>query len=63
MIGGLHSFWNDLWPNVVAPSVWTLLAIAVSHVKRARQAERHHQDMKRHVAATGGTVREDGNGT
>ena len=47
----LHAFWNDLWPNVVAPSLWTLLAVIVSHLKRTRQAERHHQEMKEHVTA------------
>jgi hypothetical protein len=47
----LHAFWNDLWPNVIAPSAWTLAAIALSHVKRAAQAERHHQELKDHVTA------------
>ena len=51
MTGHLHAFWNDLWPNVVAPSAWTLTAIVVSHVKRAAQAERHHQALKDHVTA------------
>jgi hypothetical protein len=55
----LHALWNDLWPNTVAPSAWTLLAVIASHVRAARQRERHHQDMKQHVtAATGGS---DGN--
>ena len=53
MIGThLHALWNDLWPNAVAPSVWTLLAVVTSHVRAARQRERHHQDMKQHVTAT-----------
>lgn len=49
---GLHALWNDLWPNVFAPSVWVLPAVAISHVKAARQRERHHEDMKQHVTAT-----------
>jgi hypothetical protein len=49
VISHLHAFWNDLWPNTVAPSVWAILAVAVSHVKAARQRERHHEDMKQHV--------------
>lgn len=67
MIGHLHAFWDDLWPNVIAPSVWTLAAIVVSHVKRTAQAERHHREMKEHVSAAGGRakavqahMREDG---
>lgn len=48
--------WGPLWPNVFAPSVWVLPAVVISHVKAARQRERHHQDMKQHVtAATGGS--------
>ena len=52
MIQHLHAFWDDLWPNVVAPSAWTLAAITLSHVKRTAQAERHHQEMKEHVTAS-----------
>jgi hypothetical protein len=44
--------WGPMWPNMFAPSLLTLPAIAVSHVKAARQRERHHQDMKQHVTAT-----------
>ena len=51
MIQHLHALWNDLWPNTFAPSAWTLAAIVISHVKRAAQAERHHQEMKEHVTA------------
>jgi hypothetical protein len=54
VIGHLHAFWNDLWPNAIAPSVWTLAAVIASHVKAARQRERHHEDMKQHVTATAG---------
>jgi hypothetical protein len=50
----LHALWNDLWPNTVAPSIWTLAAVIVSHVKAARQRERQHQDMKRHVTKQAG---------
>lgn len=57
----IRSLWDSLWPNTVAPSVWTLLAVIVSHVKAARQRERHHQDMKKHVtAASGGKVEDHG---
>jgi len=49
MLSHLHAFWNDLWPNTVAPSIWAILAIVISHVKAARQRQRHHEDMKQHV--------------
>lgn len=48
----LHAFWNDLWPNTVSPSAWTLAAVVISHVRSARQRERHHEDMKQHVTNT-----------
>jgi hypothetical protein len=50
-----------MWPNMFAPSASTVIAVVVSHVKAARQRERHHQDMKQHVTAsvTGGSQGED----
>lgn len=49
--------WSPLWPNTVAPSVWTLLAVAASHVKAARQRERHHEELKKQVTDTLGGAR------
>jgi hypothetical protein len=55
----IRSLWDQLWPNVIAPSAWTILAVVISHIRAARQRERHHQDMKQHVTnAAGGS---DGN--
>jgi hypothetical protein len=45
----LHAFWNDLWPNAIAPSIWTITAIVVSHVKAKRHREQQHEDLKKHV--------------
>lgn len=56
IFGHLHNFWDDLWPNVIAPSAWTLAAITLSHVKRTAQAERHHREMRDHVTALAGQV-------
>jgi hypothetical protein len=28
----LAALWSDVWANFLTPSVWTLLAIAVSHM-------------------------------
>jgi hypothetical protein len=47
--------WGPMWPNMFAPSAITLAAVLVSHVKAARQRERHHEDMKQHVTATAGS--------
>ena len=47
-------YWGQSWPNIFAPSVWVLPAVVISHIKAARQRERHHEDMKQHVTnATG----------
>lgn len=60
----IRSLWDSLWPNTVAPSVWTLLAVIVSHVRATGQRRRNHEDMKKHVtAATGGSAGEDHAGT
>ncbi len=47
-----NELWGPMWPNIFAPSAITLAAIGVSHLKRARQAERHHRELKEHVTAT-----------
>lgn len=44
--------WADLWPNIVAPSLWTILAITVSHVRTRRKLAGQHEAMKQHVTAT-----------
>jgi hypothetical protein len=44
-----------MWPNIFAPSASTLAAVVISHIKAARQRQRHHEDMKQHVTnAMGG---------
>lgn len=45
----LRNLWDAMWPNMFAPSVITLAAVAVSHVRHARAARRRHQDLKAHV--------------
>jgi len=44
--------WGPMWPNMFAPSMITLGAVAVSHVRAHRQRQRHHEEMKQHVTAT-----------
>jgi len=53
--------WAPMWPNMLSPSLITLAGVVISHVKAARQRERHHQDMKQHVTASvaGGSQGED----
>jgi hypothetical protein len=48
--------WAPMWPNMFAPSVITLAAVVVSHVKARRQRDRHQQDLKKHVTATAGAA-------
>lgn len=50
-MGHLHALWNDLWPNTVAPSAWTLAAVGVSHWRTARRQRRHHEELRQHVTA------------
>jgi hypothetical protein len=45
----IRNLWNDLWPNAVAPSIWTILAIVIAHIRTRRLARRNHEDLKRHV--------------
>jgi len=44
--------WAPMWPNIFAPSAITLAAVAISHIKSARQAERHHRALKEHISNT-----------
>lgn len=52
--------WGPVWPNTIAPSVWTLAAVVISHVRTARQQRRQHDEIKKHVtAATEGNAGAD----
>jgi hypothetical protein len=46
--------WSPMWPNMFAPSLVTLPVVIISHLKAARQRERHHGEMKQHVTDTMG---------
>lgn len=54
VIAHLHAFWNDLWPNTIAPSLWTLVGIAASHARQERRHDQRHEDLKQHVTNTAG---------
>lgn len=41
--------WSDLWPNVVAPSVWTLFGVGLSHWRLRRKQDQHHAAIVEHV--------------
>ena len=51
MIGHL---WQAVWPNMVAPSLWTLLGIGLSHLHTHRKLNAHHEALKAHVTAVAG---------
>jgi len=38
-------WWADLWPNVVSPSIWTLLGIGASHWRQMRE----HRKTREHI--------------
>lgn len=44
--------WGPIWPNTIAPSAWTLVAVIGTHVRASRQRQRNHDDMKQHVTKT-----------
>lgn len=46
MIGRL---WSQLWPNTVAPSVWTLFGVGISHWRLRRKQDQHHAAIVEHV--------------
>lgn len=37
-------YWQQSWPNVFAPSFWTLLGVGMSHVLLRRQQKAHHRE-------------------
>lgn len=43
-------YWSVSWPNVFAPSFWTLIGVGVSHLSLRRQQKRHHDE---HMQALG----------
>ena len=53
-------WWDTYWgqwvgSNVLPPSVWTLVGIAVAHLRLHAKIDANHEDMKQHVtASTGG---------
>lgn len=41
--------WGPMWPNMFAPSAFTLGAVIIAHIRTRRLARRNHEDLKRHV--------------
>lgn len=39
----LAHLWDAMWPNVFAPSAFTIAAVAVSHLRHGRQLRAEHQ--------------------
>jgi hypothetical protein len=55
----LAYWWTTYWAQYVAtnmlpPSVWTLVGLAVSHLLHERKQDERHDDLKQHVTATAG---------
>lgn len=42
-------YWQQSWPNIFAPSVWTLAGIALAHWRTRVHLARHHQELREHV--------------
>jgi len=43
--------WGPIWPNMVAPSVWTLFGISLSHFRMKKHVNTKHDELKAHVTA------------
>ena len=48
------ALWSALWPNIVAPSLWTVLAVAVAHWRARVRADARHRELRRHITDTYG---------
>lgn len=38
-------YWFPSWPNIFAPSVWTLLGIAYHHISIRNLHQKHHDEL------------------
>lgn len=45
----LKGIWDAMWPNIFAPSFFTVLGISLSHWQQTRRANRHHEELKQHI--------------
>lgn len=41
--------WQQMWPNVFAPSFWTLLGVGLSHARLMRRQNKHHEAQLRAI--------------
>jgi hypothetical protein len=37
-------YWGQSWPNIFAPSIWTLLGIGLSHLSLRRLHKKQHAE-------------------
>jgi hypothetical protein len=45
----IYNLWDMMWPNVFAPSVFSLFAIILSHIKRGQVNKRQHAETRAHI--------------
>lgn len=54
MFGIIHwlnvEIWGPMWPNIFAPSIFTLFGILISHIKMHRHINKKHAETKAHVS-------------
>lgn len=41
--------WNQLWPNIFAPSIFSILAVILSHLRRSQDNQRLHADTQANI--------------
>lgn len=45
-----HTYWAQyVVQNVLPPSLWTLVGLAIAHLRLHAKLDGHHEDMKQHV--------------
>lgn len=59
LAAGWHGYWQQyVATNVLPPSLWTLVGLAIAHLQLHRKLDANHEDMKQHVTATAASPEE-----
>lgn len=48
----LTALWQAMWPNIFAPSFFTLAGVGWAHVRTKRHLTRQHEALKTHIDRT-----------
>jgi hypothetical protein len=48
----LDVLWQAMWPNIFAPSAFSIAAVGWAHVRTKRHMTRQHEALKTHITRT-----------